>query len=94
MRASPRSPTAKTNGSSREGNRIINPHSRIPKSTNKQTNMEDGSINFLFANLDRLGQDDDTLLSLLEDHCYHHYPSSYYSSSPLLSDFCVRSFCF
>ena len=26
-----------TNGSSREGNRIINPHSRIPKSTNKQT---------------------------------------------------------
>ena len=52
--------------------------------------LEDGSINFLFANLDRLGQDDDTLLSLLEDHCYHHY-SSYYSSSPLLSDFCVRS---
>ena len=38
MRDSPRSPTVKTNGSSREGNRIINPHSRIPKSTNKQTN--------------------------------------------------------
>ena len=38
MRNSPRSPTVKTNGSSREGNRIINPHSRIPKSTNKQTN--------------------------------------------------------
>ena len=35
MRDSPRSPMrspmAKTNGSSREGNRIINPHSRIPK---------------------------------------------------------------
>ena len=40
MRDSPRSPTAKTNGSSREGNRIINPHSRIPKSTNKQTNSK------------------------------------------------------
>ena len=40
MRDSPRSPMAKTNGSSREGNRIINPHSRIPKSTNKQTNKE------------------------------------------------------
>ena len=39
MRDSPRSPTVKTNGSSREGNRIINPHSRIPKSTNKQTNI-------------------------------------------------------
>ena len=38
MRDSPRSPMAKTNGSSREGNRIINPHSRIPKKTNKQTN--------------------------------------------------------
>ena len=41
MRDSPRSPKAKTNGSSREGNRIINPHSRIPKSTNKQTNSYD-----------------------------------------------------
>ena len=40
MRDSPRSPTVKTNGSSREGNRIINPHSRIPKSTNKQTNKQ------------------------------------------------------
>ena len=38
MRDSPRSPKAKTNGSRFEGNRIINPHSRIPKSTNKQTN--------------------------------------------------------
>ena len=39
MRNSPRSPTVKTNGSSREGNRIINPHSRIPQSTNKQTSI-------------------------------------------------------
>ena len=43
MRNSPRSPTVKTNGSSREGNRIINPHSRIPKSTNKQTNKQTGA---------------------------------------------------
>ena len=39
MRDSPRSPKVKTNGSRFEGNRIINPHSRIPKSTNKQTNI-------------------------------------------------------
>jgi hypothetical protein len=42
MRDSPRSPKAKTNGSSLEGNRIINPHSRIPKKTNKQTNERHG----------------------------------------------------
>ena len=42
MRDSPRSPMAKTNGSSREGNRTINPHSRIPKSINKQTNKQTG----------------------------------------------------
>jgi len=43
MRDSPRSPTAKTNGSRFEGNRIINPHARIPKSTNKQTNSRERS---------------------------------------------------
>ena len=40
MRDSPRSPTAKTNGSRFEGNRIINPHSpdsKVNKQTNKQT---------------------------------------------------------
>ena len=51
MRDSPRSPKAKTNGSSREGNRIINPHSRIPKSTNKQTNKQASKlfIDFCFV---------------------------------------------
>ena len=44
MRDSPRSPTAKTNGSRFEGHRIINPHVRIPKTTNKQTN---GSLSHL-----------------------------------------------
>jgi len=40
MRDSPRSPTAKTNGSRFEGNRTINPHSpdsKVNKQTNKQT---------------------------------------------------------
>ena len=42
MRDSPRSPTAKTNGSRFEGNRIINPHSpdsKVNKQTNKQTSL-------------------------------------------------------
>ena len=47
MRDSPRSPMAKTNGSRFEGNRIINPHSRIPKSTNKQTNKRMKDLNSL-----------------------------------------------
>ena len=34
----PAAPRRKQIGSSLEGNRIINPHSRIPKQTNKQTN--------------------------------------------------------
>ena len=40
MLYSPRSPTAKTNGSSREGNEITNPHSRNPKSTNNMTSKQ------------------------------------------------------